>query len=212
MNISALFLITFLGGGSLFGWQVVNDAGTYDKAVEKASAQQQELEIDCVVVFGAAVWPSGNPSAALRDRMFTAIDWVKRHNNHCLILSGGGYQDPRPHEVTVMRKMALRAGLPENILTLDRQGVNTLASIMNLDPTRKYLLVSNDFHLARIRMLAWKNKIQALTMPAEYHSRRYIKENSFRLRELVAFAYYLFAPLPKRDPLPQPQEKPKALR
>lgn len=184
-----LIAASVIAFGGLYTWQEANLEGTYNP---------QKHQPDCAVVFGAAVWPSGNPSAALRDRMLSAIEWAQKHKSSCLILSGGGYDNTRPHEVSVMRKMALNRGIRASSIIEDRAGLNTMLSVKNLDKQKSYLLISNDFHLARIRLLAWRLGIKGYTYPAKYYSQRYTKEKQFKLREIAAFAYYVFAPLARK--------------
>ncbi len=147
---------------------------------------------DCIVVFGAAVWPGNRPSHALADRMLTAIDLYKNnYSNHCLILSGGPSTPPLRHEVDVMRDIALASGIPADALVTDDAGVRTRETLAHLEPHRSYILVSNDFHLGRIRLLAHRYDLHATVHASTYRHGRYIKEPFFVAREIVAFYYYL---------------------
>jgi len=166
---------------------------------------QATTQADCVVVFGAAVWPGyfgPVASDALADRTLAAAELYKKDlTKDCIILSGAD-SVYGAHEVDVMTDLLLAEGVPERIIELDREGVNTLATIENLRKDRSYILVSNDFHLARIGLLAQRAGLQAgpeggFTLhAAEYISGgRYSKEYYFISREAVALWYYFFLTL-----------------
>ena len=145
---------------------------------------------DCAVVFGAAVWRDNIPSHALYDRTMTGIELFKRQQVDCLIFSGGPstYGD---HEASVMRQLALKSGVPDEVIFLDKAGVNTWHTIHNLPDDKSYAMVSNDFHLARIRMLAWQRGLSNVDLQAaEYLHGRYGKEWFFFLREVGGLWWY----------------------
>ncbi len=168
---------------------------------------QASRESDCAVVFGAAVWPGYYgpvASHALADRTLSAAQLYEKGLIDCIILSGAD-SIYGAHEVDMMTDILLAQDIPLEVLELDRDGVNTAATIEHLDKSRSYILVSNDFHLARIGLLAQRaglsagphNDHQGFTLhSAEYQSGgRYIREYYFVFREAVAFWYYFFATL-----------------
>ena len=68
-------------------------------------------KFDVIVVMGAAVWPSGVPSPALKRRLDHGVFlWQKRYSEN-LLLTGGTGRFP-PAEALVMRRLALAAGVP----------------------------------------------------------------------------------------------------
>jgi vancomycin permeability regulator SanA len=160
---------------------------------------------DCVVVFGAAVWPGYYgpiASHALADRTASAYELYADGLTDCVVLSGGD-SVYGAHEVDVMTDILLSKGVPEDAIELDREGVNTLATIENLRKDRSYILVSNDFHLARIGLLAKRSGLdqQGFALHAATYgagsgssglSARYAREPYFVFREAVALVYYFF--------------------
>jgi vancomycin permeability regulator SanA len=140
---------------------------------------------DCAVIFGAAVWKGGIPSHALADRTIEGIKLLEKNNVDCLIFSGA---DAEPE---VMARMAKTAGISGKKIELDTEGTNTLATLRNLDPSRSYILVSNDFHLGRIKLLAKKLDLKAVTHAAPYQYGRYAKESYFVLREIFGTMWYV---------------------
>ncbi len=163
---------------------------------------------DCIVVFGAAVWPGYYgpvASHALADRTVSAASLYKQGLANCIVLSGAD-SIYGAHEVDIMTDILLKEGVPESAIELDREGANTLATIEHLDKSRSYILVSNDFHLARIGLLAQREGLgrEGFTLhKAEYgagsgldgSAARYSREPFFILREMGALWYYFFSTL-----------------
>lgn len=144
---------------------------------------------DCAVVFGAAVWADGRPSHALADRTVAAVELYKNDQVNCLIMSGAD------REPSVMAKIAHNLGVDDTDITQDAVGLNTLATLKNIDKDRSYVLVSNDFHLGRIRMIAARLGLDAEVHAAEYRYGRYTKEIYFTIREIAATMWYAIRPL-----------------
>lgn len=154
-------------------------------------AQASTQQYDCAVVFGAAVWPGGNPSHALSDRTHTAIDIYNRNQVACLVFSGADSAYDK-HEVDVMVDIAYEREVAFEDIELDYDGDNTKQTIANLEPERSYLLVSNDFHLARIKLFARQLELGEYGVhSSEYRHGRYTREPFFILREIAAFWYYV---------------------
>ncbi len=165
----------------LVGAFVVLSATTWVLTNKSSTA---ENTADCAVVFGAAVWRGGIPSHALEDRIMEGVNLFHDKKVSCLIFSGA---DTEPD---VMKRVALQHNVPASIIELDHQGINTLASLQNLSPERSYIMVSNDFHLGRIKLLAWKLDLKSETHASTYIHGRLLKEPYFILRESIATIWY----------------------
>lgn len=149
---------------------------------------------DCAVVFGAAVLPGGLPSRALSDRTDAAIDLYERGKVHCLILSGAPSVYGK-HEVDVMLGILAPYHIPVQDIHTDYKGFNTRATVQHLDKSKSYILVSNDFHLGRIDLLAREDGLPRYMMyKSPYLHGRYREEPFLLLRETVAFWYYALMP------------------
>lgn len=156
--------------------------------------QVNESTHECAVVFGAAVWPGGVPSHALADRVHAAIDTYNQGLVSCLVFSGAPSAYDK-HEVDVMLDVAYERGVTLEDVELDYNGFNTRDTIRNLAPNRSYILISNDFHLARINLLARKAEIEDFSVYASpYRFGRYVKEPQFVFREAVALWFYAVRP------------------
>ncbi len=155
---------------------------------------------DAIVVFGAGVRPDGEPSLALYDRTRTGCELYHQGLAPTLILSGGGYDDGRPSEPVVMRRIALACGVPEEALVLDEGGVSsdaTVAFTANLarrQGWRRVLAVSHGYHLSRIKLLSHRAGVAALTVPAR-ESQPLAWLPYFVARELAAWTWHYLRPL-----------------
>ncbi len=145
---------------------------------------------DCAVIFGAAVWRDDVPSYPLYDRILGGIELYQQKKVNCLVLSGGPSIYGK-HEVDVMKKLMREVHIPASKMILDYNGINTRATIKHLEKDKSYIFVSNDFHLARIKLFAWRYGLhKAQFYPVTYHYGRYIKEPYFIFREILGIAWY----------------------
>ena len=139
----------------------------------------------CAVVFGAAVWKGDQPSNALNDRTQAAIDLYKNRQVNCLIFSGGASKYGA-HEVAVMGRLAREAGVPERRISYDYEGNNTLATMLNLPKDKPLVMVSNDFHMARIKLMAKRLGIDEFYLhAAPYEYGHYNKNTQYYWREVA---------------------------
>lgn len=152
---------------------------------------------DALVVFGAKVGADGSPSLALSDRVDTACRLWKDGWASTLILSGG--RDPKApwSEPESMRQRCLEHGVPESAIVLDEGGVDTLATVRftaDLARTRAWsrvLMVSHDYHLARIKMMSVRQGLRVFTVPAD-ESRMLARKPYFIAREMAALLVWFF--------------------
>lgn len=150
----------------------------------------EQVHADCAVVFGAAVYPGGVASGALYERTYTAVQLYKEGKVDCMVLSGAD-SAYNAHEVDVMRDIAIANEVPLEALEFDHDGESTRVTLAHLNSNRSYILVSNDFHLPRVNLLAQKAGIKEyILMPSEYLNGRYTRESLFVFREAVALWYY----------------------
>lgn len=154
---------------------------------------------DAAVVFGAAVWPGGKASPALRDRTLTACrlyhDGLVGH----LVLSGGRNPAAEMSEPECMARLARAQGVPAHALILDESGTNSRASVVKARALARehgwsrVLMVSHDYHLARIHLLCHRAGLNVATVPAE-ESGPWPSKPLFVGREVVAWAWWYLRP------------------
>jgi len=132
----------------------------------------------------------------LADRVRTACDLYRQGLVAKLVFSGGPGDGP-VHETQCMRRLARDAGVPDDAIFLDPDGVNTLATVRNtstlfrsLGATR-VLAVSHGYHLPRVKMCYQRHGLEVYTVPAT--QARTLRAMPFLVvREVAAaWAYYL---------------------
>jgi SanA protein len=177
ISVKRIVLILALIGVVLVGSAMAYVRAHYDDAFTQSTN-------GCAVVFGAAVWKDDQPSHALNDRTQAAIELYNKNQVQCLIFSGGESKIGT-HEAEVMKRLALEAGVNSADIKLDYFGNNTLATIINLANDVPYVLVSNDFHMARIGLIAKRIGLEEYHLhSAPYKFSRYDKNGRYFWREV----------------------------
>ncbi len=154
---------------------------------------------EAIVVLGARTYADGTMSQALRDRTRTGVDLFLAGYAARLVFSGGP-GDAAVHETEAMRRYATGRGVPATAITLDREGLNTRATVRNTlvffrrNGIRRALVVSHYFHLPRIKMAYQQAGFDVRTVPARERTILY-QTPYLLLRETAALWFYYFRPL-----------------
>ncbi|MCL4401836.1 MAG: YdcF family protein [Acidobacteria bacterium] len=126
---------------------------------------------DAIVVFGACVHANGSMAPVLTDRVLTACRLYQEGYAPLLIFSGGPGEGA-VYEPEAMRRFALRQGIPDRAILLDRNGLDTRATVRNTATIfrqrhiRRVIAVSQFFHLPRIKMTYLCSGYDVYTVPA----------------------------------------------
>lgn len=147
---------------------------------------------EVAVVFGARVYADGQLSDAVADRVRTASQLYRQGFVKRLVFSGGPGDGPI-HETEAMRTMAMGLGVPTAAITLDRNGLNTEATVRNTTPLASHervLAVSEFYHLPRIKLAYQRAGCEVFTVPA--HPANWLRAWPLNnvLREIPAFWVY----------------------
>ncbi|MHC4620464.1 MAG: YdcF family protein [Planctomycetota bacterium] len=154
---------------------------------------------DAIVVFGARVYADGRCSDALADRVRTGCRLYLDGLAKRLILSGGP-GDGEIHETEAMRRMALKLGVPDEAIILDKEGVNTQATVGNTCMmferlgVKRVLAASHFYHLPRIKMTYQRRHWEVYTVPAR-ESYILTEMPKYVLREVAALWVYYLRPI-----------------
>jgi uncharacterized SAM-binding protein YcdF (DUF218 family) len=125
---------------------------------------------DAILVLGAAQY-DGRPSPVLRARLDHAIALYQRGLASTLILTGGVGPGDTVSEAMVGRRYATRAGVPSSAILLERTGLRSVesmqaaAELMQGRGLSTAILVSDPFHMLRVRLLAHRYGIRAYSSP-----------------------------------------------
>jgi uncharacterized SAM-binding protein YcdF (DUF218 family) len=112
-----------------------------------------------IVVLGAAQY-AGKPSPVLRARLDHAIDLWRRKLAPRIIFTGGFGDRDTTSEAAVGQRYAIDHGVPPRVIMIENAGRSTteslgqVARLMEGEPTREVILVSDPFHMLRLAILA----------------------------------------------------------
>jgi uncharacterized SAM-binding protein YcdF (DUF218 family) len=134
------------------------------------SSRDEARPAQAIVVLGAAQY-AGKPSPVLRARLDHALDLWNRHLASLLILTGGTGSGDTTSEAAVGRKYAKRHGVPDSAILVENAGRTTsesmraVAGMLEVRGLQSALLVSDPFHMLRLRILARRFGFTAYTSP-----------------------------------------------
>ncbi|NOZ72727.1 MAG: hypothetical protein GXP38_12590 [Chloroflexi bacterium] len=146
-----------------------------------------EIEEPAVaLVLGAGIYPSGQLSIVLKDRMLTAIELYEQGKSTHLLLSGDNrfidYNEPAR-----MAEFARSRGVPEEAIVYDYAGRRTYDSCYrarHIFGQKRVIVVTQAFHLPRALYLCQSVGIEAVGVVAD--RRPYTYAAWFGFREALA--------------------------
>ncbi len=139
-------------------------------AVMLWSSRDEARPANAIVVLGAAQY-AGKPSPVLRARLDHALALWQRHLAQLLILTGGTGTGDTTSEAAVGRTYAIKHGVPDTVILMETEGRTTsesmraVAAMLEARGLQTALLVSDPFHMLRLRILARRFGFTPYTSP-----------------------------------------------
>jgi uncharacterized SAM-binding protein YcdF (DUF218 family) len=136
------------------------------------SSRDEARPAQAIVVLGAAQY-AGKPSPVLRARLDHALDLWNRHLASLLILTGGTGSGDTTSEAAVGRNYARKHGVPDSAILVENEGRTTsesmraVAGMLEVRGLQTALLVSDPFHMLRLRILARRFGFTPYTSPTQ---------------------------------------------
>lgn len=157
-------------GRVLFGLFLVSFVFIQGIILSGMRADAEIADADYVLVLGARVYQSGNPSAALAARLDTALTFLEAHPDAKAILCGGqGSNEPCPEAEAMAAYLTARGAAPDRLLLEDKSN-NTIQNIANarafLGENDRTAVITSDYHLARARVLMRRGGLDPYGAPA----------------------------------------------
>lgn len=165
-GLLALALAGVLTFGVLFG------------AVMSGARDQISGDPQVMIVLGCQVYPWG-PSILLQDRLDEALDYWRDHPDILVVVSGGQGADEPSTEAQAMYDYLVANGVEEERILKEEHSHNTyenlrdsfdlLKETVHQEEMGQVLVVSNGFHLTRVRMLfdrTWEGTYSLSTLAA----------------------------------------------
>lgn len=194
--LSCILLLGLLTALGINGW-VLHSGGKYICSSEQA---KELKEVDCILVLGCGVLPSGRPSAMLADRLQQGVALYENGVSGKLLMSGdhgGAYYD----EVNTMKNYATEKGVPSEAVFMDHAGFSTYESMYrarDVFRAKKIVIVTQKYHLYRAIYIARALGLEAYGVAADY--RTYGGQFFRDVREVLArnkdFIISIFQPKP----------------
>jgi len=136
------------------------------------SSRDEARPAQAIVVLGAAQY-AGKPSPVLRARLDHALDLWNRRLASLLILTGGTGLGDTTSEAAVGRTYARKRGVPDSAILVESDGRTTsesmraVAGMLEVRGLQSALLVSDPFHMLRLRILARRFGFTPYTSPTQ---------------------------------------------
>jgi vancomycin permeability regulator SanA len=150
---------------------------------------------DVALIYGNKVNETGEMSDRLKARVVKGLELYRSKVVSKIIVSGGlgieGF-----YEAQVMKKYLLEKGVPDSLVIVDDEGIDTYASTINYVTLSKIhkissvVVVSQFYHISRAKMALRRQGVQDVTgAHADYFEWR---DNFSLVREFLAYYKYLF--------------------
>jgi uncharacterized SAM-binding protein YcdF (DUF218 family) len=142
-----LLAIALLTYAALFGW------------VWRESRLDQREPADAIVVLGAAQY-NGRPSPVLKARLDHALELYRAGLASVIVVTGGIGTGDRVSEATVGHRYLRTREVPDSAIVVRPDGrtteesIHSVAEWMHERELSRVLLVSDPFHMARLRLEA----------------------------------------------------------
>jgi uncharacterized SAM-binding protein YcdF (DUF218 family) len=175
----------------LFGTSLV--AAIY---IQARSVQAEP--VDAIIVLGTAQY-DGRPSPALKARLDEVLELWSVGLAPLVVVTGGKMEGDRFTEAEASRNYLVDNGVPGDAILMESVGRSSWQSMRGaaevLAPTgaRRVLIVSDGFHLFRLKLMARELGLEPIASPAENSPirRNSANELGYVLREAVATIAFL---------------------
>lgn len=134
--------------------------------------RDERRKADAIVVLGAAQY-RGRPSPVLRARLDHALDLYHDGLSPRIVVTGGVGRGDTESEATVGRRYLVTHGVPPDAVILRPEGRSTgasmsaVASWLSAEGLESVILVSDPFHMTRLRLEAKRTGLKAYTSPTD---------------------------------------------
>src|SRR4030095_11035306 len=158
VSIVVLVLLLAIGGYWIYLYRQIRSSATRDEA----------RQADAIVVLGAAQY-NGRPSPVLKARLDHEYHLYEQGYAHAIITTGSYGPDPNFSEAHVSTKYLVALGVDVATIITEQGSVSTYdsmeasAGLMHAKGWKTALVVSDGFHLFRLKRMFADRGIQAYT-------------------------------------------------
>jgi uncharacterized SAM-binding protein YcdF (DUF218 family) len=156
------------------------------------SKSQDDKNVQYLIILGAAVHGQ-TISLSLQERLDKGIDYLNKYKDTKVIVSGGKGNGEDIAEADAMRMYLVKNGIDTNRILEEAQSVSTATNFkyskmllekQGFDMNKEIMIVTNDFHMLRAKMIAKKIGFKAYGLSC--NTPDIVKINCY-LREYFAF-------------------------
>lgn len=161
--------------GTLIGFLLLIGTSAYAayvyQQVRICAVRDEAHSADAIVILGAAQY-NGRPSPVLKARLDHAHDLYKKGYASAIITTGSFGPDPNFSEAHVGTTYLVQRGVDPSKIITEQGGDSTSDSIkatvglMHAKQWKSALVVSDGFHLYRLKKMFEDNGVRAYTSPA----------------------------------------------
>lgn len=166
IKVLILLAVIFIIGFLIINHFVVEIGERYEIDLNK------NVEVDAVIVLGARVYDSGDPSPILRDRLVIGAEAVDEGMSDRILLSGDhGSEDY--DEVNSMREYVESLEISSEKVFMDHAGFSTYETMYRakeIFQIESAIIVTQDYHLKRAVFNARMLGIEAYGIPSDRYA------------------------------------------
>ncbi len=140
-------------------------------AIQRQARLDQAGPADAIVVLGTAQW-NGYPGPVLQARLDHALDLYWQGLAPYIIVTGGRMQGDQYTEAEAARTYLIDRGVPSDVILMESEGRDSWESMQSVSAMARdvglsrVLLVSDGFHLFRLKLMAHDLGLDAIASPA----------------------------------------------
>jgi uncharacterized SAM-binding protein YcdF (DUF218 family) len=168
-------------------------------AIVNQARQDEAAPADAIVVLGTAQW-AGRPSTTFQARLDHAFDLFQAGYAPVVVLTGGTAPGEQFSEAEVGSNYLRSRGVPDHALITVPVGMNSQESLqaaatpLHERDAHRLILVSDPFHMFRVKRIADDLGFESLGSPTETSPIRPGSplEQRYLVRETFAYLHYVF--------------------
>jgi vancomycin permeability regulator SanA len=140
------------------------------RQIERQSTRDEAQRADVILVLGAAQY-RGRPSPVLESRLNHALNLFQAGLSPYVMTTGGAGRDPKFTEADVSRAFLIQHAVPSEAILNDPEGsttaqsVDAAAEIMYRMNLHSCIVVSDGYHIYRVKRLLQARNIQVFGSP-----------------------------------------------
>jgi len=167
------------------------------REIRTCAAQDDARHADAIVVLGAAQY-NGRPSPVFKARLDHALELFQKGYAPTLITTGGYGPDPNFSEAHVGTQYLIQHGVDKAMIITEQgsgstsDSIEAVSGLMHAKRWKTALVVSDGFHLFRLKRMFEVSGITAYTSPAPNSPIEMAASQRlfYTLREVLLFSAY----------------------